>query len=179
MPTYRVKVRFENTLGIHGVVGEVETGPGSSVLGQQFLAVHLDEDTRAALTDLTKNRFGSNGFEHGPVLNIAIHRIYSIEQLDEIPAPSQQYYPDPKTGIVTVPEEDPKQGQLSADGTHRAWSGSDPQPMEPVNAVWDKDGHRWDHNDGVNLWESEAQPYPEPWAALLEQFGPVTDRFVV
>ncbi|WP_141216840.1 hypothetical protein [Rhodococcoides fascians] len=179
MPTYRVKVRYENELGIKAVVGEVETGPGASVLGAQFLAVHLDQDTRDALSDMAKRAAFNSTIPHGPVLNIAIHRIYSIEQLDEIPDPPQQYHPDPKTGIVTVPAEEPKQGKLSADGTHRAWSGSDPQPMEPINTVWDKDGHRWEHQEGMNLWESDAHQYPEPWAELLSYFGPVTDRLVV
>lgn len=166
MPTYRVKVRYENELGIKAVVGDVETGPGASVLGPQFLALHLDQDTRDALSDMAKRNSFNSTIPHGPVLNIAIHRIYSIEQLDEIESA-------PTTTWVSGAS-----GGGGGSSVHRTWSGSDIQPAFGVDAVWDKDGHRWDFLDGVNLWESDAAQYPEPWSALLSHYGPVTDRFV-
>ncbi|WP_157773081.1 hypothetical protein [Rhodococcoides fascians] len=152
MPTYRVKIRFDIGGSPKEVIGTVESGPGAHMVGVQFLAVVLDPEYDGGPT---------------PTLNIAIHRIYTIEQLDDVRPPAH------------LPYEEPKQGKLSADGTHRAWSGSDPQPMEPINTVWDKDGHRWEHQEGMNLWESDAHQYPEPWAELLSYFGPVTDRLVV
>ncbi|OZF05221.1 hypothetical protein CH302_00940 [Rhodococcus sp. 15-2388-1-1a] len=134
-----MKVRYDTGTVVDTITGEVESGPGSSQLGAQFLAVRLP----------------SGATEH-----IAIHRIYSIEELK--PAPTVLRKPAPPTG--------------KADLDSYQWVAGDPRPVGAPE-VWDRNGDRWDLDEGNGLYHSEGHQFPEPWDALLEHYGPVTNRF--
>lgn len=98
----------------------------------------------------------------GAIEHIAIHRIYSIEEHD----------PAPRRGpSVEIPHRGAR-----VDIDNYSWPVGSPRPVG-VPEVWDKYGDRWDLEEGNGLWHSEGQQFPEPWDALLEHYGPVTNRF--